>query len=265
MIDIKLLYAMYVKIINLKINNVLEESLSYHTIHSNLIERLYDYEPYIDLCTTTCIKKILGFTSMKQFNSIIYNNSQVFINSETYSRKALELYIKNYININSIIVKNEKQIDRLKNQLISFPQYRRTIMIFNKYLTDVMIEEGYVFNPGSAFGLIYISKIVMDKPRVNLPESMKIRRELESKGIATYNSETGLGEKYFVYYPLEDFMIKWHRPENLRRYFPYISDFKFVPPKTNFDGSWHKKMRDFTRQFKDKANILFDRIQYERA
>jgi hypothetical protein len=138
-----------------------------------------------------------------------------------------------------------------------------------------MVEEGYVFNPGDAFGKLFISKVESEEPRWDKPRSMKARKKLIEEGKKPYNGKEeqeylakGLkydGIKYFVYYPKVDFMVIWRRPELLRKYFPFVAEFKYKPPHTDFKGSYHAKMRKFTQENRHKALILYDRGSYERA
>lgn len=275
MITSNLLYQMYIEILNLKINELLEENISYHTVHSNLMEKLYDYNPYIELCTNYSLNELLKFTDLHKFNKIYFSTDKVYIDNIVYSKDILNLYLKNYIEINKIVIRNEERVNKLKSQRLDYKLYYNIIKRFNKGITDSMIEEGYVFNPGDAFGKLFISKVVSEEPRWDKPRSMIARRKLIAEGKRPYNEkeekeflDKGLkydGIKYFVYYPKIDFMVTWRRGEIIRKYFPFIAEFKYRPPHTDFDSSYHAKMRNFIRNNMNKALILYDRGEYERA
>lgn len=276
MLDSRILHKMYMEVLNLKINELLEESISYHTVHNSLMGKLSDYHPYIDLCTNYSLGEMLEFADLRKFTKIYFSMDKVFINDRNYSKEILQLYLKNYISINKIVVRNEEKIKKLKSQRLDYRRYLNIIKIFNRGITEAMIEEGYIFNPGGAFGKLYITKITYDTPRVNLPESMKVRRKLIAEGRQPYSGkeekeyiEKGLeykGIKYFVYYPKVDFMVRWKRMEILRQYFPFVGEFIYRPPATNFENSYHFKMRKFTRDNRNRALMLFDRPEdYERT
>lgn len=267
---------MYIEVLNLRINELLEENISYHTVHSNLMEKLYDYNPYIELCTNYSLNELLKFTDLHKFNKIYFSTDKVYINNEIYSKEVLNLYLKNYIEINKIVIRNEERVNKLKSQRLDYKLYYNIIKRFNKGITDSMIEEGYIFNPGDAFGKLYINKVEYnDEPRVNMPQSMINRRKLIKEGKHPYNAkeekeylEKGQeykGIKYFAYYPKVDFLVKWRRGEIIRKYFPFIEEFKYRPPHTDFESSYHAKMRNFIRTNINKALILYDRGEYERA
>lgn len=275
MITSNLLYQMYIEVLNLKINELLEENISYHTVHNNLIGKLYDYNPYIELCTNYSLNELLEFTDLTKFNKIYFSNDRVYINNELYTKEVLNLYLKNYIDINKIVVRNEQRINKLKSQRLEYQLYYNIIKRFNKGVTDAMIEEGYVFNPGDTFGKLYINKVeYSDEPRVNMPQSMINRRKLLAEGKHPYSAaeakeyaergEEYHGIKYFAYYPKVDFLIKWRRGEMIRKYFPFIEEFKYRPPHTDHD-SYHAKMRNFIKNNINKALILYDRGEYERT
>jgi len=277
MLDSRLLHKMYIEVLNLKINELLERNLSYHTIHSNLMDRLYNYNPYIELCTNYSLSELLEFTDLRKFNKIHFSTNEVFINNQVYKKDILNMYLRNYIEINKIVVSNDEKIKKLKSQRLDYRRYLNILKMFNRGVTDAMVEEGYIFNPGDAFGKLFIAKITYDVDRVNIPESMKAKTKLIEEGKLPYNGKEekeylkkGLkynGIKYFVYYPKIDFMIVWRRMEVLRKYFPFIKEFIYKPPHTDFNGSYHAKMRDYIRKNKNRALILYDRglDNYERA
>lgn len=276
MIETTLLYQMYIEMINLRINDLLEESLSYHTIHSNLMDKLYSFMPYIDLCSNYTLDEMLELVSMNNYNKIYFSTDEVFINDKIYKKDVLMMYLKNYIEVNRIVVKNDEKINKLKSKIIDRKVYKKVLTLFNRGITSAMIEEGYIFKPGGAMGTLYISKVVSENPRVNIGESMKIKAKLIEEGKKPYvKSEEeeylakGLeydGIKYFVYYPNIDFMVKWRRPEILRKWFPFVREFIYKPPNTR-TNSFMSNLRGFVRENYNRALILFDRGEnnYERS
>ena len=260
---------MYIEVINLRINELLEVNLSYQTVHSNLMNRMYEYKPYINLCCNYSITELVGFSDMRNFNKVYFSISEVYIVDKQYKKEVLELYLKNYIDINKILTLNEAKIEKLKQQKLDYTKYYNILKLFNNKLTDALIYEAYIFNPGDAFGKLFISKEESEILRVNIGASMKEKKRLLEEGKKVYNKEEekeyldkGLeydGIKYFKYYPKIDFIVKWVRPMNLRKWFPFVKEYIYKPANSK-KYSYITRMRDFIKEDRSRALIIYDRM-----
>jgi len=81
---------------------------------------------------------------------------------------------------------------------------------FNIKLFDLVLD-GYEFDMGSNMGTISIRRIERypGKLTVDWGETNKLKRELVDQGVKLYDSTTGEGEKYQVYYT-DKFYCKYH-------------------------------------------------------
>jgi hypothetical protein len=81
---------------------------------------------------------------------------------------------------------------------------------FNIKLFDLVLD-GYEFDMGSNMGTISIRRIERypGKLTVDWGETNKLKRELVDQGVKLYDSATGEGEKYQVYYT-DKFYCKYH-------------------------------------------------------
>lgn len=91
---------------------------------------------------------------------------------------------------------------------ISYKDFKNILSQFNKQVSNEIVK-GYKFNMGFKIGTIEIRKIELFKPLINWGETNKLKQQLINEGKALYDSATGEGNKYMVYYT-EEFTYQWH-------------------------------------------------------
>jgi|688.fasta_scaffold172303_2 hypothetical protein len=79
------------------------------------------------------------------------------------------------------------------------------IAIFNELLN------GYEFNLQNNLGTVSVRRVERDprKPQIDWGETTKYKKELLDKGVELYDSRTGEGEKWHIYYT-DKFYCKFH-------------------------------------------------------
>lgn len=264
---------MYIEIINLKLNDLLERNISYETIYNNLLTKLYEYRPYVNLCSNYTIDEVANLTDLRKISRIYFNSDIISISNQIYKKEEFMFYARNYVSVNKIVKSNNEKIEKLKSQKIDYHLYYSVLKAFNRRIANAMIYEGYIFSPGDTFGKLLITKETSEELRVNIGASMKKKRQLIKEGKKPYSKEEeqeyidkGLeydGIKYFVYYPIEDFMVKWVRPIILRKWFPFIQEYIYKPAASK-KYSYLSRMRDFIKEDRIRALMLYDR-EYERT
>ena len=101
---------------------------------------------------------------------------------------------------------------------------------FNMFIIDKILE-GKEFNMGNNLSTISIIRKERDprSPRIDWGESNKYKKELIKNGKVLYNSKTGKGKKWHIYYT-DDFYCKYYWKKGKCR-IPNKSVYRFDPTR----------------------------------
>ena len=93
------------------------------------------------------------------------------------------------------------------------------------------ILDGKTFNMGHNLSTLSVVRVSRDprSPRVDWGESNKYKKELLEEGKDLYNSETGDGEKWHIYY-IDEFYCKYYWKKGKCR-IPNKSVYRFTPTR----------------------------------
>lgn len=108
--------------------------------------------------------------------------------------------------------------------------FKKVCKEFNKQVIEFLIE-GYSFELGhhlASFKIVRCERS-FKKPRVNWGESNKLKAKLLEEGKQLYDSKTGEGEQWIVFFT-DDFFCKVHW-EKYRCKVPNKSAYEFVPSR----------------------------------
>ena len=96
---------------------------------------------------------------------------------------------------------------------VDYSTFKKILIEFNTEIMNTLLK-GKTFNMGYKLSTLSIWRRKRDPrtPRVNWGESLKIKRDLIEKGIEPYNSTTGKGEKWIVYFTDgQYFRFRWYK------------------------------------------------------
>ena len=108
--------------------------------------------------------------------------------------------------------------------------FRSICSEFNISIIDYLLE-GNKFDMGSNMSSLSVVRVDRDprSPKVDWGESLKYRKELEADGSELYDSLTGKGEKWHIYYT-DNFYCKYYWKKGKCR-IPNKSVYKFTPTR----------------------------------
>lgn len=93
---------------------------------------------------------------------------------------------------------------------LSYRNYREACEMFNEMISDEIVE-GKIFSPGHKLGDISVVKVQRnyEKPRINWPESHKLKKEILEQGGAPREAGSEEGEDWLVFYT-DDWYCRFH-------------------------------------------------------
>jgi len=262
MIDLKLIYQIYIENINLKLIKVLEENVKYQESHAQLKELLMTYGTSIQKYSSFTLEDILKTTDTNFVQSLRFPLSPVYKDGKQINFKAIKLYIEKYIWCNNVIVSNNKKVTQYKEELISFSLYNRIISEFNSKIIDKIINNNYLFNSVPSFGAIGVIKNFNERKRPNWGESNKKKAEIIARGGIPYikadaeSVEDYKGEKWLSYHPSLDFYLHWHTKWISKKLNPFLKDYTYKPARGK--NSIVSKLQN-VKQNRDTAKALYNR------
>lgn len=263
MVEINLMYKLYIEHINFKVKKSLEENKSLESSHKQLQELIQSYDKIISLYTNTTVKKIFILINEQSINNIKFPTYSIYDNGKKINFKAIRLYIEKYIWYNRIIIINKNKININKAEIISFKLYKKILSSFNLKIIDQIVDNNYSLNLVPSFGEICIIKNENHKKRVNWGDSIKTKNEILQKGGIPYLKEKAdkdsnyKGEKWLKYFPTIDFFYHWKTKWISKNLNPFLKDYKFTPARGV--SSMVSKLKE-AKQDRDRAFKLYTRI-----
>ena len=93
---------------------------------------------------------------------------------------------------------------------VDYETYKEVIISYNNQVME-KITDGYIFNMGNLLSSICVVKIDrnFEKPTVDWPASNRRKQKILDSGAKLYDSKTGEGEKWIVYY-LDDYYVRFY-------------------------------------------------------
>jgi hypothetical protein len=93
---------------------------------------------------------------------------------------------------------------------ISYRVFADICADFNIAIVEELLQ-GYEFNMQNNLGTISVRRVERDPriPQIDWGETTKYKRELIEKGVELYDSRTGKGEKWHIYYT-DKYYCKYH-------------------------------------------------------
>lgn len=233
-----IIYKLYIEDIEIEINKIKSDLVSYITVRNNLSNILTRNKRLIDNRTSTTLTKVLETKSQKTVNAIEYYNL------DEVQEKALKLYIERYVNVNRVISNQENKIENLQKKIISETDYTKILRMFNRRILEECFRTKYVFSMGFHLGSFRVTKNLQNKLAPNWGEVVKKKKEILARGGILYKGEDAKraeelgqeyhGEKYIVYKDPFDIWYEWCRETVALRFLPVINDYSFVPARGNY-------------------------------
>lgn len=237
MIDLKLIYELYIEHINLSLKKVLKDIVEHTESHKQLTILLSKYEPTINRYSNYTLKEILGMTNINLVSTITFPKANVYEKGKVVNFKAIKLYIEKYIWCNNIIISLNKKLSRYKNELITFKLYSNIINKFNTKVIDKIVNDNYYFEGVPSFGALSVIQNHNERKRVDWGRSNKKKKEILEQGGIPYikadaeNNENYEGIKWLYYHPAIDFYLHWHTKWITIELNPFIKDYKYSPAR----------------------------------
>ena len=209
------------------------------------------------------LEVILGSRDKKLGANLRFPLSPVFNNGKQVNFKVIQLYIEKYISFNTIVNSNDKKIEELKQNLISYSLYRRIVLMFNTAVADKIIEENYLFNLVPSFGSVGAIHNYNEHKRVNWGESNKKKADIIAKGGIPYIKgdaeiiENYQGEKWLSHHPPLDVFLHWSTKWITKELNHNIKDYKYKPARGN--TSITTKLQEKKKELGDKALLFYNR------
>ncbi len=234
MIDLRLMYELYVKHLNFSIAQLLTDNESYIQSVDGVRELIVDNTIAIDRYCTVKTKTILAATSIKGMKDIKFPSYPVYDDGREVNCNALLMYIQKYIHFNSKVNTVNIKVRALKKQILPYTVYKAVITGFNKRIASKIVNNNYEFNLIPSFGSISVVRTESLKKKVNWGASDKKKAEILAKGGIPYlkaeaeNTPNYKGEKWLVYHPLINFYFYWKK---YKKYRAYVKDFTYKPAR----------------------------------
>lgn len=262
MIDLKLIYELYIENVNIKLKKLLIENVSYKKSHTQLKEILSPYETIIKRYLNTTLEEIFKITNTHFSSSLRFPSSPIYIDGKKINFKAIKLYIEKYIWCNNIVTNDNKKIAQYKEELILFSLYSHIITEFNRKVIDKIINENYLFSIVPSFGAIGVIQNHNKRKRPNWGESNKKKAKILAKGGIPYvkadadTIDNYQGEEWLVYHPFLDFYLHWFTKWISKKHNPFLKDYAFNPARGK--NSIVTKLQT-VKQDRNKALALYNR------
>lgn len=237
MIEINLMYDLYVEDINYKLNKALESKLKYLQSHTNLKNILIKNRDIFQVYSNTDVDTVLRVTNKNITKRIKFPNTPKYINGKRINFEAITLYIKQYVSMNNLISKLNHIIEKCNTEKISFQLYKKIIRKFNNKVIDKIVHENYHFVPFPSFGGISVIKNHNERKRVNWGVSNRNKKEILMRGEIPYIKADAekikdyKGVEWLEYHPTVDFFLHWHRLYISHRINPILSDYMYKPAR----------------------------------
>lgn len=262
MIDLKLIYELYIENINIKLKKVLVENVLYNENHIKLKNLLYTYKDVIKRYFNTTLEEILDTTNTHFSSSLRFPSSSIYIDGRKVNFEAIKLYIEKYIWCNNIVTNDNNKIAQYKEELITFSLYGHIIIEFNKKVIDKIIHENYLFSIVPSFGSIGVIQNYNKRNRPNWGESNKRKAKIIAKGGIPYVKADAdtinnyKGEEWLSYHPFLDFYLHWYTKWISKKHNPFLKDYTYHPARGK--NSIVTKLQT-VKQDRNKALALYNR------
>lgn len=112
---------------------------------------------------------------------------------------------------------------------VNWKTFKQILLEFNDAVIENIIMKGHRYNQGAYLSTLGVLKIERDPNTlaVNWKKSHKLKQQLLSEGKKLYNSETGEGHKWLVYYTDNYYYRIWWNKASCN--IPNKSVYKFIP------------------------------------
>jgi len=237
MLEIEIIYELYIKEINYRINNLLQELDLYNTNKENFKTLLINNEKILTLYTNVSLNDILNSKDKNFIYKVKFPSEKLYINGKEINFKAVKLYTERYLHINNICNTLSNKINILKKQIIDFSLYLKIVKSFNTKVINEIVNNNYKFNIVPSFGAISVIKNENHRKRVNWGESNKKKKEILERGGIPYvkadaeSIENYQGEEWLSYHPPIDFFLHWHVKSRILPIYNYLKDYKYTPAR----------------------------------
>lgn len=260
MIEINLMYEIYINHLNVKLTSYLNKSIEadkHKNSFKNLLESYKNtINTYLNISYNDLLKEI-------NINNIIYPTYKIYNNGKELNFNIVKLYIEKYIYYNNKYNNYYNKYNTIKNKIISLKIYKEIILKFNSKIINKIIYKNYHFNFYSFFGAISIIQNKNERKRVNWGISNKNKKELLKKGEIPYIKEDAekqgekyKGKKWLVYHPSIDFFLHWHTKWIAKKLNPYLKDYKYIPARGK--NSIVSKLQDI-KENRERALSIYTR------
>jgi hypothetical protein len=141
---------------------------------------------------------------------------------------------------------------------VDYELFKNIIYSFNEGVVDLLVE-GYEVNLGYQLAALSIVRVKRDPrtQRVDWAASMKLKNELLESGEEIFDSKTGEGEKWLVYYT-DDKYFRWRwNKEQCRIKNKYV--YRFDAARGNNGKSPKEKLTDLLKN-DDLAYLRFKQL-----
>lgn len=266
MIDLKLIYELYTKEINDRLTRALNTLVAYKESHAHLKTLLLQYKDVIEKYSNLTIEVLFDSTSIGVLNQLRFPDYVVFKEGNKIPFKAIRMYIEKYIECNKIIETTNIEVNKCKQELITFKLYKLIISKCNDKIIEKVITENYKAEPLKSFGAISVIRVHNEHRRPNWGVSNKLRKAILEKGGIPYTKEgeeeatkNGIeykGEEWLVFHPPLDFFIQWHTKWISKELNPYLRDYKYTPARGN--NSIVKRLQA-VKDDRERALLLYTR------
>lgn len=233
MIDIDVLYELYVKVIKDKINKIEKHNEAYLENINILKNNLNKFETEIKTYCRIELKDIYTFTNINDIKKVYFPAYTTYKDGAPINFKAIKLYITKYIDYNKIIESNKKLVLKYKKEIIKKRVYVAIIKKFNMKVIKKIVEHNLFFNTNTLFGSIAIYKVVNTKKIIDWGKSTKNKQKLLAEGKIPYlkadaeRIENYQGVKWIEHRNPVDYAIFWIK----HKYMPYLKDYSFSPAR----------------------------------
>jgi hypothetical protein len=263
MIDLKLIYELYIEHINVRLNKLLTGNELHLKSHKNLTTLLKEYEHIIQKYSSTSLEVILGSRDRNLATKLKFPLSPVFINGKQVNFKVIQLYVEKYVWCNNIIISNRLQVKELNQNIIDYRLYYRIITMFNKAVATKILKENYLFNLVPSFGNIGVIHNYNEHKRVNWGVSNKNKAKILADGGIPYIMADAeaipnyKGIKWLEYHPPLDVYLHWGTKWITKELNPYLKDYKYKPARGV--TSITTQLQEEKRRLGDQMHIFYNR------
>lgn len=226
MIDLKLLYQLYIQEATVRINALSDKILDLESSRVKIIEFINKKELYFRQNYPIALSEVLEYIEVDKFEP----------NKEF--DPMLAIYVKKVIDINAQILNTKPLIDEIKKSIIPLDVFTFVIYRFNEKLINKVVDTNYIIDFGR-LGRLMVVKVETDRRRVNWGQSNKNKAAIIKNGKTPYYKKdaeaaekAGIeydGVEWLVLMPSLDFIFYWAVPKSSKKYIPIITDYTFKP------------------------------------